>query len=224
MRLRLIPLLLLLGTVTLAACAAPPQLRNEQFLKDTSLVDGEPCGSPCWRNITPGETGWSEALTLIEDDASLTDLRVETSEETGELAATFQQAGGIPCCLVYSESGETVDQMLLQVAPSMTVAQVIDKHGEPTYVTPAEITDDQASVAMYYMDLNAIVYAFVEGASGSLNEDSEIFAVLYVRPEDIQDILTSSTLYEWQGYQSFSAYTGSTPVITPEPTAPATEE
>jgi len=224
MKLRLITLLLVLSAVTLAACAAPPQLRNEQFLQDTSLVDSEPCGSPCWRNITPGETDWSDALTLLEDDASLSDLRIETSEETGEIAATFQQTGGIPCCLMYTESGETVDQMLLQVAPEMTVAQVLETHGEPTFVSPAEITDDQASIAMYYQDLNTVVYAFVEGAGGDLNEDSEIFAVLYVRPQDMEEILTNSTLYTWQGYQSFSAYTGATPAITPEPTAQETQE
>lgn len=224
MKLRFLTLMLLLGVMFLAACAAPPQLRNEQFLKDTSLIDGEPCESPCWRGITPGSTEWSDALTIIEDDANLTDLRTESSQETGEIAATFQQVGGVPCCLMYSESGATVDQVLIQVAPSMTVGQVIETHGEPEYITPSELTADQASIAMYYPDIRSVVYAFVAGATGEVSESSEIFAVLYVREEDMEEIMTRSALYAWQGYQSFSAYTEAQPAITPVPTAEGAQE
>ena len=91
MKLRVL-LVLLVVMVAAAACAAPPELRNPSFLNDSSLVDNEPCAAPCWREITPGETSWRDALTILEDDATLSDLKTETNEETGEIAATFQRA------------------------------------------------------------------------------------------------------------------------------------
>lgn len=218
----LIPVLALM-LLLISACAAPPQLINDQFLQDTSLVNGEPCGSPCWRGITPGETVWGDALNIIEDDRTLTDLRVEDSQETEEIAATFQQSGGIPCCLIYSENGQTVDQLLLQVAPQMTLGQVLETHGDPVYVTPTEVSDDQASAALYYPEQQMVVYAFAAGAaSGQIDANSPIFAVLYVRAADMENIVSNSVLYNWTGFDSYADYASRTPDITPEPT-PETE-
>lgn len=218
MKLRFLTPILALLVLTIAACAPPPELRNDAFLRDTSLIDAQPCGIPCWRGIVPGETAWNEALTIIEDDPSLTDIRVEASNESREIAATFQQSGGIPCCLIYSENGATVDQMLLQVAPDMTVGQVIEANGEPEFVAVAEITNDQASAALYYPDQQVIVYAFVAGAGGQLTANSEIFAIVYLRPSDVERSLQNMTLAAWQGYASFSDYASAVPVITPVPT------
>lgn len=222
----MIPVFALLVLV-LSACGGAPQLLNDQFLQDTSLVDGEPCGSPCWRNITPGETEWSAALTQLEDDATLAELRVENGQDTEEIAATFQQVGGVPCCLVYSETGETVDQLLLQVAPEMTLGEVIETHGEPAYVTPTEVSGDQASAALYYPEKQMVVYAFVPGSGSNfeeIGEENQIFAVLYVRASDMENIIKNSTLFNWTGFGSFEEYSARTPDLTPEPTAEGSAE
>src|SRR5690606_35143298 len=120
MKLRVL-LVLLVAMVVVAACAAPPELRNPSFLKDSSLVDNEPCEAPCWRGITPGVTTCRDALATLEDDPTLSDIKTETNEETGEIAATFQRSEGAPCCLVYTSDGDHVDQMLLQLAPDNTL-------------------------------------------------------------------------------------------------------
>jgi hypothetical protein len=219
MKIRLLIPVLVLMVLLVSACAAPPQLINDQFLQDTSLVDGEPCASPCWRGITPGETAWGDALNIIEDDRTLTDLRVEDSQETDEIAATFQQSGGIPCCLIYSEDGVTVDQLLLQVAPTMTLGEVLDTHGDPEFLTPTVVSDDQASAALYYPEQSMVVYAFAAGAAtGQIDADSPIFAVLYVRPADMENIVNNSVLFNWTGFDSYGDYAARTPDRTPEPT------
>lgn len=209
---------LILVLFLVAACSPPPELRNDAFLQDTSLIDGEPCGPPCWRDIVPGETDWNEARTILEDDTTLSDVRVEDDDETEEIAATFQQEGGVPCCLVYSETGETADQMLLQLAPDMTLEEVFEVLGEPTYFTGAEVSPEQAAASLYYPDQNTIVYAFVDGVDGNIDEDSEVFATLYVRQEDMEQVLLNSPLYDWDGFGTFRSYIDTEPDITPVPT------
>lgn len=224
MKLRVL-LVLLVVTVAAAACAAPPELRNPSFLNDSSLVDNVPCEAPCWRGITPGVTDWGDALTRLEDDGTLADLKVEANEETGEIAATFQRRDGVPCCLVYSRDGELVDQMLLQLAPSNTLADVIGNLGEPSYFSGTEVSPEQAAAALFYPDHQLVVYAFVAGvAEGAISETSEVFAALYLSETDMQQVLQTSNLYDWLGYDSYAAYTARDYDVTPLPTAEGTPD
>lgn len=222
MRRLFLPALLL---ILLAACAAPPELRNPAYLKDTSVIDNEPCGAPCFRGITPGETEWGDAVTILEDDSTLAEVNVTQDAQTDGIVATFQQQDGIPCCLVYTEDGETVSQILIQVAPDMTASQVLEALGEPAYVSGAELSPEQASLALYYPEIQTVVYAFIAGKeTGVLTENSEIFAVLYVKPEDMEEVVTYSDLYAWQGYQNYAEYINGEYDKTAAPTPEATEE
>lgn len=222
MKLRLLFIVFALVMVA-AACAPPPELRNEGYLQDTSLIDGEPCGPPCWRGIIPGETSWSEARSILEDDPTLSDVEIRDEEETGEIALTFRRVDGVPCCLLYTENGELVDQMLFQLAPQMTLAQIVEEYGEPAYLSLSEVSDDQAAAALYYPDILSIVYAFVAGKNtGTISADSEIFAVLYVRQNDMDLVVENSSLYIWDGYASYQDYAGRDFDITPIPTVEGT--
>jgi hypothetical protein len=228
-----IALPLILVAILIAGCQPQIELLSEQYLQDTSLVTGNPCSAPCWRNIIPGETGWTDALARLQDDATLAEVQEQTSEESSEVAITFQNRDGIPCCLLYSTDGEVVDQILLQVAPDMTTGQVVDVLGEPTYVAGTDnenaqgLSPEQASLALYYPDVQTVVYAFVEGReNGALSEQSPIFAVLYVRPDDMEEVIAGSSLYLWDGYKPYAEYISGSYDVTPEPTSEvgATEE
>lgn len=54
--------------IVLAACAPTINLLDENNLKDTSLLSGEPCEAPCWNGIVPGETSFRDAKIIVEDD------------------------------------------------------------------------------------------------------------------------------------------------------------
>ncbi len=231
LRLAAILSLILLTTLVIAGCAPQIELLSEQYLQDTSLVSGEPCGAPCWRNIIPGETRWTDALTRVQDDPTLAEVQEQSNEETSEVAITFQNRDGIPCCLLYSQDGQFVDQILLQVAPQMTIGQAIETLGEPTYVSGTDnenaqgLSPEQASLALYYPEQQTVVYAFVEGKeNGTLTEQSPVFAVLYVRPEDMDEVIAGSALYNWEGYQAYAAYIDGSYDVTPEPTSDVSDE
>lgn len=222
MKIRL-TLLLAALLLTVAACAPSQELRNASFLNDSSLTQSDAdCSAPCWRGITPGVTEWSTAISLLEDQTDLADIKVENNSESGEVAVTFQRKDGVPCCLLYSKDGALVDQMLLQLAPQNTLGAVTEAMGEPVYFNGTEVDEKQAAAALFYPDRGLVIYAFVEGKTGSLSATSEVFAALYLSENDMQQVMATSTLQAYNGYKAFSDYLDDEPALTPVPAEDAT--
>jgi len=217
MKIRL-TLLLAAVLMTVVACAPSQELRNEKFLIDGSLTQSDTdCSAPCWRGITPGVTAWSDAISILEDQADLDDIKVENNGESGEVAVTFQRKDGVPCCLLYSKDAAIVDQMLLQLAPQNTLGAVIRALGNPAYFNGTEVDEKQAAAALFYPDNGLVIYAFVEGKTGNLSAASEVFATLYLAPDVMVQVMQTSTLQAFSGYKAFSDYLDDEPVLTPVP-------
>jgi hypothetical protein len=211
----------LLAVFFSAACQPPPELRDQNLLQDRSLITNEPCEAPCWRGITPGETVWGEALTILEDDTTLSDPTTQNDEESGSVVAEFQQINtNVPCCQMFSEAGELVDIVFLRVAPNVTLGDLIESKGEPSYLIGTPFSDDQAIMNLIYPDIPMVIYAFVEGTSGALSEDSEIIGILYLKSSDMDTLFETSDpgLQEWEGYQTYQYYDESELEITPSVT------
>lgn len=217
----------LIAATVLASCAPPPQLRNDQYLKDTSLLSDEPCAAPCWRGITPGETRWRDALTLIEDDRQL--ASVETNQPDPNLPAIladFNDAeGGVRCCRMFSNDGEIVSSVLTLLAPQMTLGEVLEKYGDPQYYVGEGVTDDQALVSVLYPEIPLIVYVFSQGtANGDLSATSEIIGAIYLTADDMSIIMSQNNLYAWSGYGKLSDLLDGAFDSTPVPTDETSDE
>ena len=209
MKNRMVILGLLALVLLIAACVPAPQIRNDKLLRDTSLLSGEPCRAPCWRGITPGVTTWREAQNIIEDTAEFTKIEVRTDDESDAAQITWQQGeDGQSCCVIVSETQQTADRLFLQLAPEITMAQMTAEYGEPTYAVGAEVTKDQAVINLVYPEYAMVAYAFVAGAeTGAISAESEIVGVLFVTSDDMELLLQTSSLHNWEGYQAYSAYT-----------------
>lgn len=215
--------LMLPGLLTLlfvfAACSPPPELRDNSLLQDSSLLSNDPCSAPCWRGITPGETVWRDALAILEDEPDLDAPQVQEDENSGAIVAEFQQAGGSPCCQMFSETGETVDILFLRLAPTTTLGQLIERWGDPSYVVGSPFSETQAIMNLIYPEIPLVVYAFVEGeATGRLNEGSELVGVLYLKQSDMDLLLQTSNLNVWAGLDTYQVYASSTYALTPSVT------
>lgn len=216
----LLPLLLVVFIV--AACAPAPDLRDDQFLNDTSLIaEDAPCEAPCWQGITPGETSWNEAQTILEDLPMATNLDVQATRNDERLV-NFEARDGRQCCRVYAEDGETVTDILTLLAPQMTLGQVIEVHGEPTYVQGEDVDAEQTFISAVYRDVPMVVYVFGAGmATGELSAESEIVGVTYLTSDNMQELIRINDLYTWDGYGALSEIFDSNIDKT---AAPATEE
>jgi hypothetical protein len=218
-------LLMLFVVLVAAACAPPPNLRDENLLRDTSLITGQPCEAPCFRGIIPGETRWRDALTIIEDASDFSNVQTQADEESNAVQAAWQQGEGQLCCQMASQDGQTVCLIFLRTAPNMSIGQLIERYGDPTYIVGSEFTEDQAIMSVVYPDTPMVIYVFVPGAeSGALTASSEIIGVLYLTPEEMSLLLQTTELHAWQGYQSYANYVSSPFEVTPSITlTPASE-
>lgn len=220
---RLLPVTLLL-VLLVAACAPPPNLRDDTLLNDRSLITGEPCAAPCFRGITPGETSWRDAFTILEDDPEFTNVQEQVDEESNAKQAAWQQ-GDNQCCQIASQDGDTVNLIFLRTAPTMTLGELIEAHGEPTYLIGSEFTEDQAIASVVYPDVPMVVYVFVEGAAtGALSESSEIIGVLYLVESEMDLLIQTTELHAWEGYDTFATYNDGPFEVTPSITLTPTPE
>lgn len=198
--------------VLIAACQPPPVLRNDRMLNDLSLITNDPCSAPCWKGITPGETRWSDALTIIEDAPELDDPQTQTAQDSKAVGAQWQKKDGDLCCQMVSEDGETVSFISLTLAPEVRLQGLLDARGEPTYALGQGVTDDQAVVYLFYPEQSLIVIAFVAGTNADLTGQSEIIGALYATQKDMDLTIKTSNLHAWQGYGPFSQYRVDAPV------------
>jgi protein-disulfide isomerase len=196
----------------------PNQLRNDRLLQEDGLVSGDPCGAPCWRGITPGETTWEDAIAIIEDDEGISDLQTQTDTMSDLVAAQFRQVDGDICCQMFADDGLTVSFMFLQTAPLMTVGEVVEAHGMPEYVVIEALTARQGYFNLFYPEVPMMVYSFVAGEQGELSESSEIIGFAYMTAEVMDTVLASGPMLRlWDGYGSFEHYLESD-VVMPENT------
>lgn len=226
MKLRIaIPIVMVL-VLLVAACAPPPPLRNEQLLHDDSFVSGDPCGAPCWRGITPGETTWDDALQIIKDDPTLSEPEIQEGEgeESNAKLAVWNETDGQMCCQMFTKDSKIVESLVLLVAPDIRLSEVIERHGDPVYVIGTEVSEDQAVMNLFYLDPPMLLYAFVPGKNGALSQSSEVVGVLYLSPDSMTEVVESNSLPAWDGYQSFQAYADADFAVTAIPSATPTEE
>jgi len=200
----------------ISACGPEPQLRSDKLLQETGFISGEPCAAPCWRGITPGETTWNDAIAIIQDDPTLDKL--QTRADGDQIGAAWAQSGGDGCCQMFTEeNGEIVSFIVLQIAPTITLGEVLAVHGEPRYLIGEAITDKQGLMTLFYPDVPMLIYAFVAGEEGGLTAESEIVGVGYMSGELMQLLIDSTTpgLYAWEGYQTYQYYMNGELAVTP---------
>jgi len=196
----ILPILLILFVS--AACAPAPQLLNEEYLRDDSLITGDPCEAPCWQDLTPGETSWEDARAYVEE-AGFTDVEHSVSEEEGvnSEAVSFGATEGQPCCYIYTQEGETVDRIWLLLAPQILLDDVIDQYGDPEFIQAEDFPGSQALVALLYPDVPIVVYAYSASiAEGELTPASDVIGVLHLSDAEMQTVLEYESRYFWEGY------------------------
>jgi hypothetical protein len=218
----MVPLVLLV-----AACMPEPTLRSDLFLDDDSLLTGEPCAAPCWNGITPGETTWEDANSIVSADEGFEGI--ETNAEGGMQQAVWQKAGsGQYCCRLIADDtdGATISYIFLALSsPRIIVDNVLDTYGDPAYVTTFPFTSTESVVQLIYPDVPMVVSALVGDSESSLLANSDVVAVLYMDQAEMDLILQTTELKAWAGYQSYGAYDQGTPVVTPAITlTPAPEQ
>jgi hypothetical protein len=192
------------------------QLLDDSWLHDDSLVSNEPCATPCWRGITPGETSWEVAMTLLNEAEDLSEPRIDQSTDSLSIRASWAQGDNETCCQMEAQDGETISLIWLRLAPDMTLGELVETHGEPQYLVGLFYTSDQSYFIILYPEVPMMVFVYVDGVDGALSETSEIFGAQYITADYMAYMTESSYLHAWEGYQSFDYYMDGDFELTPE--------
>jgi hypothetical protein len=197
-----------------SACAPTPELRNDAYFHDTSLIDGEPCFAPCWRNLIPGETTWDVVEDTFETFEDVSNPARERNRDTGEEYYDFHYMEGPQCCRLYTRDGSVLASILLLVAPEMAVGAVLEQYGEPQYVQAQDITDDQTFVVLVFPQVPMLVYAYGAGIpNGAITAESEVIGTVYLSSAEMAVFLSETALFTWDGYGALSAILSGEAVI-----------
>lgn len=192
------------------ATARPaPSLLADPALDDASLTTSEPCAPPCWRGITPGETGWDEALAIIEAAQDIAETEVQPDQETDAVGVVWRPVGsGGFCCRIDAVDGETVSFIRLRLEPTQTLEAIIAEFGEPDYAaaTRSARRPDEAVVDLLFVDIPLLVTVFVPGADGDIDAASPVIGALYPLPADAAAYADSGVPVEWVGFAPLTTY------------------
>jgi hypothetical protein len=200
-----------------SACSPTPQLRNDAYLNDSSLVSGDPCEAPCWQSLVAGESAWGLAQDLIANNADYTVITNSRDRSTGEAWIEFAYQNGPVCCRVYSRTQETLSSVYLLLSPQIRLQEVVERYGEPQFITAQEETPDQSYIVLVYRDLSFVVYVFADNLStGVINEDSQVIGVAYHARSEMEMLLQSQTFFSWIGYGTLAEILGQ-PEVTAAP-------
>lgn len=174
-------------------------LLNNALLQDDSLITGEPCEAPCWQNITPGETSFADARTTIEQ---LADTNIQDTDNS----FVFSLNTGSACCQIASQDLQTVSTILLRLAPTNTLGDLIDANGEPSFVTGEPFSESEHILTLVYPEINLIIFTVVDGADGQLTNDTPIITAVYMSDAVMEGFVANSPIDNWKGFLTYNDY------------------
>lgn len=185
-----------------------------------SLITPNPiCDLPCWNDITPGVTSWTDANILVSTERNF--INVETinspSSPTAQLMR-WRSIDGLDCCEMFSEDGQTVTGLNIIAISDITASSLIEAQGDPEGVYVNVRGANESLVYLFYPSKQLIVYVFV---NGTFSAESSVIGINLLTPELMQETLTTVNLATWQGYDAWDAYLTAAQA-TPE--ASATDE
>jgi len=206
------------ASVGLAACTPPPPLKSDKYLQDTSLISGTPCAPPCFQGIKVGETTFSDAETMLKNNALFSNVQKQETSGRPPLATFNTKAGEAVGQLTANEKG-VVDALLVKLAPGVTTAQLITKYGNPDYVTGIDYSQTEVALALIFPKVGLVAWVAPGDSTATLKESDPVVVVLYISPEGFPKLLETAELRGFAGYISYATYKANTPVITPKVTA-----
>jgi len=207
--------LLTLAGLTLSACTPPPPLKSANYLSDKTLVSQDPCGPPCFQGITVGSTTFSDAVTKLKANAAFSN--VQTPDPQGKPPqAQFNTVKGEAVGQVTADAAGVVNAILVKLAPDVTAGQIIEKYGDPEYVTGVDYSQEEVALALIFPKIGLVAWVTPGDANGTLQKSNPVVVALYLAPGDFPKLLETATLKIWTGYQPYKTYASATAVVTPK--------
>lgn len=209
---------------TTQAMTPTQDVTEEPVLDVDSLVDnwlrGVPCRPPCWEGITPGQTTYTQSLSI------LTNLSITKSIETTEAVSASRANEGTIYWDAQSGIGGSVSYFIDASVYEITVdyqsrvafREVISAYGEPSHIYAAAYPGSEAAITVYRLDIVYLSQGFSLGwklandLKPSFDSEWRDFYVYFFEPTPEGFSLAwgnpqaASELQPWRGMLGFDQY------------------
>ena len=207
--------LLLVDNATIGLQACPtngtlPPTDVDPSLLDTSLLNSDPCGPPCWQGLTPGESTRMEALEVLrglqfaDPDVSVSRVGRFTSIRWQSEVSAPQHIWGGQIAL----ADDVLYRIQFDVAYPLSLQQVLDTVGDPDYVLVEPLIPIESAVPPcshvtfiwlddgFAVDIHDMIdHRGYQPSDGAALAKSQIVEALYFQPQpDIGSYVSTYSL------------------------------
>jgi hypothetical protein len=173
---------------------------------DGGLITGEPCGPPCFWGIEPGKSSQIDAYQMLMQRGLIDDCTVIDQYQF----AINDGVGGWDCKpgfkISYNQKTKIVEDVGFQLAPSVMLQDIIEKHGSPDYVGILALDGYEGLnlwVSIYFFDLRiTLPLGRHEGAEYDIMPTTLIDAVSYRDKKSLENDfeIFRDEMIPWKGY------------------------
>jgi len=175
----------------------------------------QPCAAPCWEGITPGVTTYKEALKLLEQNSSATNVKLTLPEEI-HWDWRETNSGGWLRFDAWAEK-PVIQSIGVGLPEPVKLKDVTSAFGYPSHVSADAEEGTDIGTGMYYgIHLYYIpsgfyfdLYEDVDGKSVKpvISPETEIdFIIFFVPSTDGLHKATNEKPVSWQGTFDFDTY------------------
>lgn len=187
---------------------------------DGGVLSGVPCSAPCVFGIRTGETPFDQVLPTLEKNGI---ARSKCLEEPSVSWYLFTCGAGRLNVQVDTQTNIVVAVWLLP-NDSISLGEMIEKYGEPNYVTLDQETPGAIHPRFYWNSIRMLVV--LPEIPGNTYDVEKTTAVEIIRFSDenlyrISEKATNSYSKPWKGYGIYQAPVETIP-LTPIPTVAPT--
>jgi hypothetical protein len=187
---------------------------------DGGVLSGEPCSAPCVFGIRPGETPFDQVLPTLEKNGIASSKCLEEPNVSWYL---FTCGAGRLNVEVDTQTNIVVSVWLLPNA-SISLGEMIEKYGEPNYVTLDQEGVGTIHPRFYWNSLRMLVLLpQIPGNTYDIKKTTVVEGISFSDESvyRISDKVPNSYYKPWKGYGIYQAPVVTIP-LTPIPTVAMT--
>jgi hypothetical protein len=175
-------------------------------VREGGFLSQEPCGPPCFWNITPGVTNQDQVVEILKSKELFQECDYfDNLKESGSRGFICRPV----VIITFQDNSDIVAGVGFKPSQTITVEEVISKYDAPNavLVTAVGIPENEPHTVMtlYYDDLN-VNLSLIEQKAGiyELTPTTRIENIAYSDQPSYESIRRYSQ--EWNGYSKYNQY------------------
>ena len=183
----------LAGCFAAAAMAVTSCRPMQEPLVAKSLLDGEPCGPPCWQGLVPGASTEQEVHRVLATSRYVDAASVYTDRAWGTAAIRWQRSFGGESWNLFNVQDTVLQVMRMDIDSEVTLQQILDAHGHPDKFHAGTLFSGPVVVAvdLFYREPGMMVGVELSTGDPNLTPQTRALQIWYFEPAPLDDVLTT---------------------------------